>query len=171
MKKKLLVLFAVLLLLTVFASCKKVSKVDADIDLSGYWNDDDIRVVCNTLIEDCLANPEVDRAIKAKAGPKVIVGNFRNESSEHLDMSVIPAIMKEVILKNGKLDVAVQENGNEADFMLTGSLKTVFEKDGKKDFRTYIVSAEMADTKTAEYVWMGSNRQIKKAIVRQKTTL
>ena len=49
-----------ILLLVLLAICpcfaKKVNRVDADkkVDLSGYWNDTDARLVCESLIEQAL---------------------------------------------------------------------------------------------------------------------
>jgi PBP1b-binding outer membrane lipoprotein LpoB len=173
MKKKQLVLGAFLLILTISTSCKKGSIGD-QTDFSGYWNDNDVRTVCTALIGDCLASQGVDQAIKAKQGtPKVIVGRFRNDSSEHFDTSIVSSVMEEVVLNSGKLDIVTQDQGNEteAEFLLSGSVKTLIDRDGKQNARTYIVNAEMSNIKTGEYVWMGMNRQIKKTIVRQKTNL
>ena len=39
------------------SSAPRVSRVDANtqVDLSGYWNDTDVRTVCDTLIRDALS--------------------------------------------------------------------------------------------------------------------
>ncbi|MDR2576029.1 MAG: penicillin-binding protein activator LpoB [Treponema sp.] len=111
--------FAVVLIsVWAFSACgslnSDVMRVDAgtQIDLSGYWNDTDVRIVCEALIKDCLSSPGVDQAIKAKAGnlpggkiPVVLVGRFRNESDEHIDTGIISSTMEVMLSKSGKLEL------------------------------------------------------------------
>jgi hypothetical protein len=63
--------------------------------------------------------------------------------------------------------------GNEtgADFMLTGSVKTIVDRAGNQTVRTYFVSAEMTDIETNQRIWMASNQEIKKIIVQPKNKL
>jgi len=199
--KKFLGIVGVIFVL--FASCSsnpKVKRVDAgaQTDLSGYWNDTDVRIVCKSLIDDCLNSPRVDQAIKAKGKiPTVIVGRFKNDSSEHIDTSIISSIMEQTIFNSGKLDFVAggstrddlraerqdqQSNASEAtaralanetgaDFMLTGSVKAIVDKAGNQTVRTYFVSAEMTNIETNARMWMGQNSEIKKVIVQPKNKL
>jgi uncharacterized protein (TIGR02722 family) len=201
--KKFLVVVGVVLF--VFASCAsgapKVQRVDASTqtDLSGYWNDTDVRLVCKTLIDDCLNSPRVDQAIKAKRGktPTVIVGRFKNDSSEHIDTTIISTIMEQTIFNSGKLDFVAggstrdelraerqdqQNNASEAtakalanetgaDFMLTGSVKAMVDKAGNQTVRTYFVTAEMSSIENNQRMWIGQNSDIKKIIVQAKNKL
>jgi len=202
MTKRFLVIVGAVLL--VFASCSsapQVQRVDAgtQTDLSGYWNDTDVRIVCKALIDACLSSPRVDQTIKAKKGktPKVIVGRFKNDSSEHIDTTIISTIMEETIFNSGKLDFVAggstrdelraerqdqQSNASEAsvkalanetgaDFMLTGSVKTMVDKAGNQTVRTYFVNAEMSNIENNERMWMATNSEIKKVIVQKKTKL
>jgi len=197
MKKILVVLAVFAILLTSCSSTPKVSRVDSGkvTDLSGYWNDTDVRIVCKALIDDCLSSGRVDAAIRAKRGtPKVIVGKFRNESSEHIDTDIITAIMESTIFNSGRLDFVAGGStrdelraerqdqlgnasdataasiGNEtgADFMLTGTVRTIIDKAGNQSTRTYFVNAEMTNIETNERMWMGLNSEIKKEIARPK---
>jgi len=187
-----------------FASCSsgpKVQRVDANTqtDLSGYWNDTDVKIVCKSLIDDCLNSPRVDQAIKAKKGktPTVIVGRFKNDSSEHIDTSIISTIMEQTIFNSGKLDFVAggstrdelraerqdqQSNASEAttarlanetgaDFMLTGSVKTIVDRAGNQTVRTYFVTAEMTNIETNQRMWIGQNSEIKKIITQPKNKL
>ena len=75
-----------------FASCEspKVKRINAEqvTDLSGYWNDTDVRLVANTLIKECTEAPAIAAYIRANGKmPVVIVGTFRNQSDEHIDTS------------------------------------------------------------------------------------
>jgi len=203
--------FAITVLIPVLAfpacsSSPSVKRVDAgsQIDLSGYWNDTDVRIVCEALIKDCLNSPMVDQAIKAKAGkiqggkkPVVLVGKFRNESDEHINTAIIASIMEAAIFNSGKLDFVAgggtrdeiraerqdqQVNageatasalGNEtgADFLLTGTVRTIIDRADNKTVRTYFVNAEMSNIETNQRMWMGQNSEIKKLIIRPKAKL
>jgi len=183
------------------SSAPKVQRVDSgsQIDLSGYWNDTDVRIVCEALIKNCLSSPRVDQAIKAKKGktPVVLVGRFRNESDEHIDTAIISSIMESTIFNSGKLDfvaggvtrdelraerqdqqsnaseATVKALGNEtgADFLLTGTVRTIIDKADNKTVRTYFVNAEMTDIETNQRMWMDQNSDIKKVITRAKAKL
>jgi uncharacterized protein (TIGR02722 family) len=201
MKKFVSIVGAILLLLSSCASGPKVSRIDASTqtDLSGYWNDTDVRIVCESLINDCLNSPRVDQAIKAMGGktPIVLVGSFRNESSEHIDTSIIASTMEVTIFNSGKMDFVAggstrnelraerqdqQSNASEAtaarlanetgaNFMLFGSVKTIIDKAGNQTVRTYFVTAEMTNVETNARMWMGQNNEIKKVVVQPKNKL
>ena len=199
--KKIMVIVGVILLLVSSCATSGVTRVDASTqtDLSGYWNDTDVRIVCQGLINDCLNSPRVDQAIKAMGGktPIVLVGSFKNESSEHIDTSIISSTMETTIFNSGKMDFVAggntrnelraerqdqQSNASEAtaaalanekgaNFMLFGSVKTIVDKAGNQTVRTYFVTAEMTNVETNARMWMGQNNEIKKVIVRAKNKL
>ncbi|MDR2798775.1 MAG: penicillin-binding protein activator LpoB [Treponema sp.] len=190
-------------LMTLIAACSsnpKVSRVDAgtQTDLSGYWNDTDVRIVCDSLIKACLDSPRVVQAT-AQLGriPRVLVGTFKNDSDEHIDTSIIASTMEVVIFNSGKADFIAggstrgelraerqdqQGNasedtaaalGNEtgADFLLTGAVKTIIDGAGNTATRTYFVSAEMTNIETNARLWMDQNSEIKKVIKRPKAKI
>jgi PBP1b-binding outer membrane lipoprotein LpoB len=195
MTKKVLlpVLCVVLSILGGCASTPKVSRVDSSttMDLSGYWNDTDIRIVCDGLIKDCLDSPRVSMAL-AQMGklPVFLVGPFRNESDEHIDTSIISDTMERAIFNSGRADFVAggatrealraerldqQGNASEAtakalanetgaDFLLTGSVKTVVDRAGNTSTRTYFVRAEITDLESNRRLWLGDNSEIKKVI-------
>jgi PBP1b-binding outer membrane lipoprotein LpoB len=202
------VLTAVLMLTLTFCGCRttpKVDRVDADkqIDLSGRWNDTDVRQVCDSLIRDCLNSNSVASFItqfSAQNGgrlPTVIVGTFRNNSSEHIDTVIISKSMEIAIVNSGKLDFVAggdtrtelrteredqQMNssestasalGNEtgANFMLTGAVNMIEDRAGNMSVRSYFVSAELTNIETNRRLWMGENNEIKKVIRRPRATL
>jgi PBP1b-binding outer membrane lipoprotein LpoB len=196
--KKLIGPFAVLFLLVSCSSAPRVSRVDAltQTDLSGYWNDTDVRIVCESLINDCINSPRVAQAIAAKSGrlPVVLVGSFRNESSEHIDTAIIASTMEVTIFNSGKLDFVAggstrlelreerqdqQINASEstasrlanetgADFLLTGSVRTIIDRAANQTVRTYFVFAEMTDIETNARMWLAQNSEIKKVIVQPR---
>ena len=198
MKKTLFLLCAVLILSACGTSVKRIES-GTQGDLSGYWNAIDVRIVCESLINNCLSSTMVDQAIRASGNkkPVVIVGRFRNESNEHIDTAIITSIMENVIFNSGKLDfvaggdtrtelraermdqlanaseTTASSIGNEtgADFMLTGSVRTIVDREGNRSVRTYFVSAELTNIETNARMWIGQNNEITKVVVRPKNRL
>jgi len=203
MKKIMGIIGIALLLLVSCASKPKVSYVESgsQTDISGYWNDSDVKRVCESLINDCLNSPRVSQAIAAMGGrtPMVLVGTFANESSEHIDTAIITSTMEAAIFNSGKMDfvaggktreeiraerqaqadlgytsdntLASMTNETGADFMLTGTIRTIIQKEGNESIRTYFVNAEMTNMETTQRMWMQANSDIKKRIVRPKNKL
>jgi uncharacterized protein (TIGR02722 family) len=207
MKKYVFVLAACLVAL-VTMSCATTSgttrvSADAQIDLTGRWNDSDVRIVCDTLIADALASPRIDAYIKDFAGknggelPTVIVGRFKNASSEHIDTSIISGIMRTAIINSGKLEFveggdmreAIREerqdqqanaseatasalaNETGANFMMTGEVNATVEKAGNTTVRAYFVKASITNMETNRILWEGQNNEIKKVFTQAKAKL
>ena len=193
---------AVILCALVASSCgtTKVRRVDADkiIDMDGNWNDNDVRIVCATLISDCASSPAVAQ-YRRKNGrnPVAIVGKIRNDSDEHIDTSIVEKRFQSAIINSGTLDFVSDKNErtelrderldqqtnssaetmkrlkNEtgADVMLLGSIKTMVQKEGRKSVRAYFVYAELHDIETNRILWSGENSEIKKVIKRPAAKL
>lgn len=114
MKKYLYMPVVILLVLGMFSACSttKVKRIDPDtqIDLSGRWNDTDVKMVSNSLIRDCLASPRVSQFIQQYTSqhggrlPACLVGTFANGSSEHIDTSIISKAMEMAIVNSGQMD-------------------------------------------------------------------
>ena len=191
-------LFSVFILISACSSNPRVTRIDADtqIDLSGRWNDVDVRMVSTSLINDCLESPRVSQFIRQYTSqhggrlPACLVGTFKNDSSEHIDTSIISKAMEIAIVNSGKLDFvaggetldelraerhdqqsfASEETaaalGNEtgAALLLTGTVKSIVDRAGNRTVRSYFVSAEMTNVETRTRLWMGENNEIKKEI-------
>jgi len=198
--KKIAVVLCVFILLS---SCEttKVKRVESgkQKELSGYWNAVDVKIVCETLVNDCLSSPRVNQEIKAKGNkkPVVIVGKFKNASDEHIDTEIITSIMENAIFNSGKLDFVAggdtradlraerqdqQGNTSEAttaalgkeigaDFMMTGSVRTIVDREGNRSVRTYFVTAELTNIETNARMWIGQNNSITKEVTRPKNKL
>ena len=192
----------VLLALVVLAGCNsvKVERVSPDTvtDLSGYWNDTDVRIVAESLIADCVNAPAITNYIRNNnALPVVIVGNFRNDSDEHIDTSILSKKFEVALINSGKVDFVASSsergeirqereeqqawaseetakrlaNETGADFMLIGSVKTMVEHVNNVSTRTYWVYAELVDIESNRKLWLGENSEIKKVITKSKTRM
>jgi uncharacterized protein (TIGR02722 family) len=199
--KKATIFMVFVLVLVLFSACSstpKVDRIDANtvVDLSGRWNDSDVRLVCNSLINDCLNSPRVAQYIQQFGGqrggdlPACLVGSFKNDSSEHIDTSIISKSMEVAIVNSGKLDFVAggdtrtelrterqdqQSNASEetasalakeigANLLLTGSVKSSLDQAGNTTVRSYFVYAELTNIQTNARLWMGENSEIKKVI-------
>lgn len=204
MKKSTILLHAIALafVTVVMVSCgsTKVARVDSGtvVDLSGYWNDTDMKIVTDSLISECIASPRVAK-FEATNGrpPFVILGKIANKSSEHLDTGILSKRFQTAIINSGVLEFVADasqreqlrneksdqaENaydtaksiGNEqaADFMLQGTVTTIIDTDGKKkSVRTYQVDMQLIDIESNRIVWQGQNSEIKKLVKRSGAKL
>ena len=192
----------VLLALVVLAggNSGKVERVSPDTvtDLSGYWNDTDVRIVAESLIADCVNAPAITNYIRNNnALPVVIVGNFRNDSDEHIDTSILSKKFEVALINSGKVDFVASSsergeirqereeqqawaseetakrlaNETGADFMLIGSVKTMVDHVNNVSTRTYWVYAELIDIESNRKLWLGENSEIKKVITKSKTRM
>jgi hypothetical protein len=112
MKSRLLTSAAAILIIAlVAASCsnRNVTRIEPDTvtDLSGQWNDTDSRLVANALIEQSLTDPWLSRYSNANGGdaPTVIVGEFRNRSSEHIPVSTFVNDLEKAYINSGAVTV------------------------------------------------------------------
>lgn len=194
-KMYILCLFAIIFI--VGCASTKVERVDANTvtDLSGYWNDTDVRLVADSLVKECVSAPAITNYIKNNNKmPVVIVGTFKNLSDEHLDTSILAKKFEAALINSGKVDfvasstergelrqerkeqqewaseATVKRLANEtaADFMLIGSVKTIVDSVDNKSARTYFVNAELIDVESNRKLWLGENSEIKKIITNRK---
>lgn len=205
MKKKIVfVLFAMFAIvcgaLLMSCSSTKVKRVDSDTltDLDGYWNDNDVKIVCSNLVQACassgFANTYYERHGR---NPVVIIGRIRNESDEHIDTGIVATQLRNAIINSGKIDFVSSSDernflreerldqadnaseetakaiGNEtgADAMMLGTVRSIVQKEGNTSVRAYFVSVELHDLETNRILWSGDDDSIKKIIKRQKAKL
>jgi len=209
MKKQYFIAALCLILAVLFSACAsgptQVKRVDSStsIDLSGRWNDADVRLVSDSLIRDCLNSPRVAQFIQQYSSrnkgklPACVVGAFKNDSSEHIDTSIVARNMEMAILNSGKMDfvaggdtldqirnekLAQLEYASEetavslanetgAVLLLIGSVKSVVDRAGNVTTRSYFVTAELIDVEKRTKIWMGSNDEIKKVITQSRVKL
>lgn len=195
MKKMFFAVAVAAALLSFSCSSMKVERVSADtsIDLSGYWNDTDLRIVADSLIDECVNSGAINNYIsKNKKEPVVIIGSIRNESDEHIDTSILEKKFENALINSGKVDFVASSsersmlrderteqqvwsseesakrlaNETAADFMLIGSVKTIVDSIAGKLTRSYFVYVELVDIETNRKLWVGENSEIKKVISR-----
>lgn len=195
----------ILILLMIFASAfvfaKKTSRVEAGTIVGSndeFWNDADIQIVCKALIAECVESPRVAK-FETQHGrpPTVVLGKIRNESTEHIDTSIVSKKMQTAIINSGVMEFVAdssergqlreevdQQEGNAsedtakergqeegADFMLMGSVKSDVQQGDKNITRAYFVYVTLTDLQTHRIIWQGENDEIKKIVPRKKRKL
>ena len=175
---------------------KTVTRVatDTSIDLSGYWNDTDSRLVSEEMIADALsANWYTNYMQQNGDKPTVIVGTVRNKSSEHIAVSTFIGDIERSFVNSGRVRVVAtaeerdeirdermdqgkfasddtikkfgRENG--ADFMLIGTISSILDQEGGDQVRFYQVDMTLVDIESNEKSWIGQ-KKIKKFVGRSK---
>lgn len=103
------VAFLLLALAASACSNKHVTRVEPDTvtDLSGAWNDTDSRLVANALIQQSVTGPWLERYYNNHGGdaPTVIVGDFRNRTSEHIEVTVFVRDIEHAYINSGLVTV------------------------------------------------------------------
>lgn len=180
-------------LLFLMAGCNPtVTRVDTDsvTDLSGNWNDTDSRLVAQEMIQDVLSRNWLNKFNRAKGkSPTVIVGTVRNLSHEHINTRTFIADMERELINSGEVefvasasdrtevrsevkdqDLHASENtrksmGNEvgADFMLKGSINSIFDAVSGEQVRFYQIDLTLIELGTNRKVWLGQ-KKIKKTV-------
>jgi uncharacterized protein (TIGR02722 family) len=186
------VAIALVALLVGCSSTPTVTRRDAGeaIDLSGYWNDTDSRLVSEEMVNDCLSTPWSSKA-SARLGrePRVIVGTVSNRSAEHLNTQTFVKDLERALVNSGTIDVVAssderselraerrdqqqnssiesaksmgQESG--ADFMLKGQINSILDAAGEEQVRFYQVELELVDMESNKKVWIGQ-KKLKKTV-------
>jgi uncharacterized protein (TIGR02722 family) len=195
----LVTLVALVALLGGCASGPQVSRHDAseEIDVSGFWNDTDSRLVSEEMVADSLGRVWIDDWRGATgAKPTVIVGAVRNRSSEHINTRTFTKDLERAFVNSGRVRVVASSDerggvreerldqlrnatldtaksmGKEvgADFMLIGGINSIIDAAAGTAVRFYQVELEMINLETNEKVWIGQ-KKIKKVVKQSRYRL
>jgi len=193
MKKTILAIAACVVGMSLFTSCaRKVTRVatDAQIDISGRWNDTDSRLAAEELTDQILSgNWLTDFEQEKGKKPVVIVGLVRNKSHEHIESETFVKDIEKAMIKRQKARVvqggkmreelraerADQQNNASvstmkkfgletgADYMLQGSINSIVDAHKRKKVAYYQIDLELTHLQTNEKVWIG-DKKIKKLV-------
>jgi len=185
-------IFILTLAIGMSACGTKVSRIDVTEvrDLSGNWNDTDSRLVSEEMITDVLSRAWLP-TYKAKQNklPVVIVGEIRNLSHEHINLSTFIRDMERALVNSGQVEFVASSNergdirterknqdmhsredtrkamGQEigADFMLKGTINTIIDQEGKTAIKFYQVDLDLISMTDNRKVWIGQ-KKIKKVV-------
>jgi uncharacterized protein (TIGR02722 family) len=186
----------IFLITSLLISCspsQEVSRVQSDTqtDLSGKWNDTDARLVADKITGTLMTSAWLQNQ---GSSPVMIVGNIKNDTSEHIDTDLFIKEIEQSIVNSQKMNVVADSEEREqlrnersgqvgytsaetrasigqelgADYMLIGYIGSSFEStlDGKKSAKFYTVNLEMVKLENNNKVWIGK-KKIKKVVKRR----
>ncbi len=175
------------------SNTRVVSRMDTDTvtDLSGRWNDTDSRTVAEEMISQCLSGHWSSLHMQKSGGklPVVIAGAIRNKSTEHIPVGTFLGDIEFALINSGRVTVVasasergelrleradqwenasaetVKQIGRElgADYMLTGSINSISDREGGKSTITYQIDLYLTDIESNVKRWAGQDK-IKKFI-------
>ena len=103
-KKSAAVLMTLAMLVSGCSTVVERDDEDKAIDLSGAWNDTDSRLVSTEMIQDVLSQAwlgEFSQSLKRQ--PAVIVGEVRNLSHEHINLSTFVSDLERAMINSGRV--------------------------------------------------------------------
>ncbi len=198
--KRIVAIILVVALSLPITSCAprqpQVSRLDPNktVDLTGEWNDSDSRMVAQKMVSDCLNRPWLPQfRQKNNKKPTVIVGLFRNKSSEHIPTETFTKDLERELINSGRVNfVAMAEerealrsekrdqaqhasmqsaarlaNEKGADFMLQGVFHAQKQRWQGQQVVNYKVDMELINIESNMKVWIGT-KNIKKHISQSK---
>ena len=186
-----------LIALSLLSGCSpKVTRVshDSTIDLTGKWNDTDSRLTAEEMVRDALAGAWYASYAASKKTPRVIVGEIRNKSHEHISTETFVNDMQRALINSGKVefvankterdqirDEKADQSGNAAvetrqlsgeesgaELMLIGALNSIVDQEGGKAVVFYQVNLELVEIQSQKKLWIG-DKKIKKFVTRSET--
>lgn len=174
--------------LSIVSCSRTVTRVDnnAQIDISGSWNNTDSRMVAEDLTDKILSGSWLSNHLEQKAGkkPVVIVGMVQNKSHEHIDAetftkdieSAFINTQKVRLVQGGKMreelrgEKADQQTNasvstmkkfgleNGADYILQGTINSIVDAHKRQKVVSYQVSLELTNIESNEVVWIGDKK-------------
>ena len=197
---RFLVLWSAALCLLTVIGCgkeKRVTRVDPGVvtDLSGRWNDTDSKLVAETMIDEMVKQPWLQKFTESQGRePVVIVGTILNKSHEHIDVGTfITDLEREMTSSQKVLFVASQSEREEvrqerkeqgvfaredtqkrpgqelgADYMLKGTIATILDESAGTKAVYYQVDLDLIDLESNVKSWYGQ-KKIKKVVERKRT--
>lgn len=174
-----------------------VERIDpgTTVDLSGYWNDTDSRLVAEEMIADALSTPWRRQFMQRNGGelPTVIFGTVRNRSTEHIQVQTFLRDMERAFVNSGDVQVVADSNErgqiraerddqqinstpesrarlrNElgADYILIGEISSIEDIEGGREVVFYQVDLNLTDLESNVRVWVGQ-KKLKKFVQRRR---
>lgn len=183
-----------LVLLVGLAGCSqpRVERVGPEerVDLTDRWNLTDSRNVANTMIEDMMTFPWLERFREShpdRERPRVIIQSVRNYSHEHIPVDQFINELRRAMMRSGQVDFvasgeeredireerrdqefhADQETRSEmgrelgADYALVGSISSTIDRLEGQRLTSYQVDLRLVDLETNVDVWIGQHQEQK----------
>ena len=175
----------VLVALVLGCAPRAVSRLDdaTPVDLSGYWNDTDSRLVTEELVSDAAARPWLAEFTAARGRPPVVLfDGISNRSAEDIPQETFLNAIQRALLNDGRIRFVAapaararlraeraDQAGNAtaatrnavgaelgADFILGGTISYIEDQSGRTQLRVYQVDLQLLSLQDNRIVWSGS---------------
>ncbi len=199
--KTVLITRGACLLVLIAAACSgrtEVTRISPEetVDLSGFWNDSDSRMVADALIDDALSYPWSRLHQQQHGGelPAVIIGSVINRTAEHIAVNTFLRDMERALMRSGAARIVADREQREqvrderddqqryaspesrarlrnelgADYIVVGEITSIEDIEGNREVLFYQVDLNLTDLETNERVWIGQHK-IKKYVERSRT--
>ena len=197
---RFIIFLASLLCLLTVMSCgkeKRVTRVDPGVvtDLSGRWNDTDSKMVAETMIQEMVNRPWLQKFTGSTGRePVVIIGTILNKSHEHIDVGTFVTDLEREMTNSQKVLFVASKGEREeirderkeqavysredtqkrpgeelgADFMMKGTIATILDESAGTKAIYYQVDLDLIDLENNVKSWYGQ-KKIKKVVERKRT--
>lgn len=175
----------------------RVDRIDpgTTVDLSGYWNDTDSRLVAEEMITDALGTPWRRQFMQRNGGelPTVVFGTVRNRTTEHIAVNTFLRDMERAFVNSGDVQVVADRDERDqiraerddqqinstpesrarlrnelgADYILIGEITSIEDVEGGREVVLYQVDLNLTDLESNLRVWVGQ-KKLKKFIQRRR---
>ncbi len=178
------------------------SRYDDNRKANHEWSAEDTEATSNALITQMMSDAWYSRAVAKKTEneaedtrPFVVLGEFKNRTTEHIDSSSFLTSLKKALISSGKVKFVskmdrahdLRKNVDEgiinssedtakslgdedaADYMLFGEITSITNRDGGVTYKYYQINVELHDTETHEVIWVGE-KKIKKKVVQRRSS-
>ena len=89
--------------------------------------------------------------------PTLMVGEMQNDTGEILARTDFKRTLERLLLESGKVKL-VQDNKNQADFILSGKIQLDIERTELRRVANYELNWQLENTRTNKQVWSAVNR-------------
>lgn len=190
----------VVLALVSLAGCAqetRITRVDSGVvtDLSGRWNDNDSRMVAESMVKEALEYPWLNGFSGSKhRQPVVVVGTIQNSSHEHINVNTFVTDLERELTNSQKVTFVAGKGDREelrterkeqamyaredtqkapgkelgADYMMKGSIATILDEAEGTKAVFYQVDLQMVDLENNAKVWYGQ-KKIKKVVEKKRS--
>ena len=187
------------LVLLALSACgtTQVSRIDPGqtMDLSGFWNDTDSRLVAEEMIPDALSAPWKRQFMQRNNGelPTVIFGDVRNKTTEHIAVNTFLRDMERAFVNSGDVQVVADREQRDqlrderadqqmnasaesmarmrnelgADYILIGEITSIEDVEGNREIVFYQIDLSLTDLESNVRVWVGQ-KKLKKYVDRRR---
>jgi uncharacterized protein (TIGR02722 family) len=178
------------------------SRYDDNRKANHEWSGEDTESTSRELIAQMMSDAWYARAVAKKTEneaedtrPFIVLGDFKNKTTEHIESSSFLTSLKGALISSGKIKFVSKMNrshdlrknvdegilysseetaksiGDEdaADYMLFGEITSITNRDGGVTYIYYQINVELHDTESHEVVWVGE-KKIKKKIVQRRSS-